>query len=581
MTADERDRIALRAMDSLVIRLAILVSTVVLIVAGPLLGEVRRWDLFVVALVVGLVLATVVAVRPWNRLRPDRDATADRLLGAWQTLSALLGFAVLPVYLAVVLDTSVQMFGPAFALFGVVAAYTLPARRRPWLLAWLLLMWVVALWFGGVRGAGLIVQAASIVTVMLMSVWVADARRTALTDEITSRSQAEQYANLLATVSRTNTLDADALIRAITDGLRPMGFDGAKVCEIRLDRTLSPPIAGSVPEDLDVSAHLELDPDEVLARGEVIALDPRANGRLRQVLPALGGALIAPIDLGERGRGVVLAVTAHTPPTSLQREAVEVLAAEAGRGLASANAYAADRRVVDELRQLDDRTHDFVTTVSHELRTPLTVVHGLGQTLRQRWDDLDVEQRVDLLDRVSSNVSRLENMVGSLLDSSALDRDELRVRPIALDLRAAVVGLLHRLATMVVSHAVVVDVREGTWIDADESLLEHVLENLVTNAVKYTPAGTEIRIRATRVDDSVEVEVSDDGPGINPADLPFVTDRFYRGGSSTHRASSGLGLGLAFTRQILDAHGTDLVVASDPGAGARFTFRLRAAEAPR
>jgi signal transduction histidine kinase len=580
MGADTHDHIALRAMDSMLIRLAILVSTVVLVAAGPLLGDVRRWGLYVLVLVVGLGLATVVALRPWERLRPTDGPLADRLLSAWQTLSAVVGFGALGVYLVVVLDTSVQLYGPAVALFQVVGAYTLPARRRPWLMGWLVVVWTVVLALDGVRGVGLVVQAGAVVTVGLMSIWIADARRTALTDERTSRSQSEQYANLLASVSRANTLDADDLVRATVDGLVSMGFDGAQVCEIRPDGTVGPPITGSVPDELDVSGHLDMDVEQVLGAESVFAIEPAAHEQLRHALPRLGGVLVAAVELGERGLGVVLAVTADAPPTELQREALEVLASEAGRGLTRATAFTADRHIVEELRVLDDRTHDFVTTVSHELRTPLTVVHGLGQTLRRRWDELDVEQRADLLDRVTSNVARLESMVGSLLDTSALDRDELRVVPVSLDLRASVIALLRRLSTMVGAHSVLVDVAEGTRVDADESLLEHVLENLITNAVKYTPSGTEIRVRAVRIGDGVEIEVSDDGPGIGPDDLPYVTDRFYRGGSSFHRTASGLGLGLAFTRQILDAHGTDLIVESEPGAGARFRFGLPAA-APR
>jgi signal transduction histidine kinase len=111
-------------------------------------------------------------------------------------------------------------------------------------------------------------------------------------------------------------------------------------------------------------------------------------------------------------------------------------------------------------------------------------------------------------------------------------------------------------------------------------LLEHVVENLLTNVAKHTPQGTAVRLSAERVGRRVRIEVRDEGPGIAPEDLPHVLDRFYRGGAPTRRTSSGLGLGLALARQIVGAHGGELTVESAPGAGTVFRFDLPAFEHP-
>ena len=114
----------------------------------------------------------------------------------------------------------------------------------------------------------------------------------------------------------------------------------------------------------------------------------------------------------------------------------------------------------------------------------------------------------------------------------------------------------------------------------DGDLLARVVDNLLTNAERHTPAGTTVRIEARIVGDECTVVVRDDGPGINQADLHRITERFTRGGELHTRPSRGLGLGLALADQILRLHGTRLLVTSPPGSGAQFQFRLRTADVP-
>jgi signal transduction histidine kinase len=124
------------------------------------------------------------------------------------------------------------------------------------------------------------------------------------------------------------------------------------------------------------------------------------------------------------------------------------------------------------------------------------------------------------------------------------------------------------------------DVGDDLWVQADPALLAHVVENLVGNAARHTPAGTRVQIGARRDGDDVELVVADDGPGIDEADLPHVLERFFRAGEATTRTPGGLGLGLALSQEILAAHGRSIEVASVAGSGARFSFRLDASPPP-
>ncbi|MEX0836390.1 MAG: ATP-binding protein, partial [Nitriliruptor sp.] len=262
--------------------------------------------------------------------------------------------------------------------------------------------------------------------------------------------------------------------------------------------------------------------------------------------------------------------------TTGQVEAVELLAEEAGTALQRARGFAAGSATVAELRRLDERTHDFVSTVSHELRTPMTVIDGLGQTLERRWTDLDHVRRADLLRRIDENAERLAAMVRSLLDSSALEQGRIEPRLETVHLGACIAAVLGRLAPLLDEHPTRVDVDVDQRVEADPSLLQHVLENLLSNAARHTPPGTAVLVRARPTDGDVEVEVYDEGPGITPQDLPHVLERFYRAGEPTTRPSGGLGLGLALSQQIVEAHGRELTVTSELGIGTRFAFRLAA-----
>jgi signal transduction histidine kinase len=420
--------------------------------------------------------------------------------------------------------------------------------------------------------------------VVVATVRVADGLVASLREANRARQESERRASLLSTVLRTNSLDPQDVLRATTSGLMEAGLDVAVIRTIDHERRVAVLVDGVARDDVDLEQEITIDEGpiaECIRLGRQLRFD-RSDarpgfGRWSPAEPLQGFVLIPLFDDGEVS-AVAAGASSSGPVTDQQVEAAELLAGQAARALARAGRFDADRRTLAELRRLDVRTQDFVSTVSHELRTPLTVIDGLGRTLLSRWDDLDEGRRSDLLRRISANAERLSAMVRSLLDSSTLESGEFELERVVVPLRSSLDALLHRLASVTADHPVRVDVDPALQVEVDPNLFEHVLENLLANVAKHTPRGTRVEVCATLVDgDRVEVSVTDQGPGIAAADVPHVLDRFYRGGEPDRRPSGGLGLGLALSSQIVQAHGSELRVVSGEGEGTRFSFEVPAA----
>jgi signal transduction histidine kinase len=570
-------RVTVRSLDNPVVKVAIAVPSVSAFVYVVAAGRVADVELFATTLIAAFVLAGVAILQPW-RARGSRGAERT-----WQVLAGTVGVGMGAPFLVAAVEVDVELFSLLFAIVLVMGAYSYPRRLRVPLCLWVLVVWAVTLWWGGVDApAVLALHLGGGALVLGTSLRTADALAEAARIERTTRAEAEQRAQLLASVLRTNSLEPDDVLEAVTTGLTEAGFDVVAI------RTLDPELHTlRLVKGSPGLARLGLPPELPVERaglsgvaveaGTPVVVDDYADHPA--ALPGeqvLRGVIVVPVGDRTDVRAVVLGGCCEGPVTPVQREVVVLLAEQAGLALARAGAFDADRRTVEQLRMLDTRTHDFVSTVSHELRTPLTVIEGLGRTLSRRWEDLDPARCEDLLRRIEANAERLSEMVRSLLDTSALEEGRLDLRPAPVPVRAAVLGLLDRLATVTVAHPVEVAIAGDLEVLADPGLFEHVIENLLTNVAKHTPQGTRVRLSAEPVGRRVVIEVVDEGPGIAPEDLPHVLERFYRGGAPTRRTSSGLGLGLALARQVVRAHGGELLVASEPEQGTRFRWDLPA-----
>ena len=226
---------------------------------------------------------------------------------------------------------------------------------------------------------------------------------------------------------------------------------------------------------------------------------------------------------------------------------------------------AALRAEAEELRS------GLLSAVSHDLRTPLAAITGAASALRDE-PGLDEETRRDLVETACEEAERLERIVSNLLDMTRLDSGAVTPRrewvPLVEIVGAALTRMERRLSGRPVRARIPEDL---PLLSVDPVLLEQLFLNLLENAIKYTPPGTEIDILASREGGTLVVDVADRGPGIPPAELERVFDRFQRG---VHPGVRGVGLGLPIARAIARAHGGSLAASSRPGGGALFRLSL-------
>jgi two-component system sensor histidine kinase KdpD len=213
-----------------------------------------------------------------------------------------------------------------------------------------------------------------------------------------------------------------------------------------------------------------------------------------------------------------------------------------------------------------------LTSISHDLRTPLASILGSATSLSEA---LDASTRLSLIRNIQDEAERLNRFIGNLLDMTRLESGPLRLRTGAIELSDAIGSALRRASKILAEHRTQVMLQQDLpMLDLDEVLFEQVLFNLLDNAGKYAPTGSLITIKAWQDGGSVVVQVLDEGPGIPPADLERVFDKFYRVGGADRRRA-GTGLGLAICRGFVEAmHGSITVNNRTDRPGAAFTMRL-------
>ena len=331
----------------------------------------------------------------------------------------------------------------------------------------------------------------------------------------------------------------------------------------------TPEPSAAVPADPTVppsSAPGETDPSEVAGR----ALDTSSRGRAAD--PSLGsaiaGAVTEPSTLVGAltlalGFGVVVGAAPYLPRyRRRQRDLLEQWAEASER----------EHAVADKLTQADQQKSEFLALVSHELRTPLTAVKGFVDTVLLHWDKLPDDRRRELLTRASSNADELGRLVRQLMEFGRTESGPIQIAPDNLDVAAAVDLALLGIAPVTAGHRLEVDVPDGLVVDADADAFNHVLVNLLTNAVKFSPVGSIVAVGARRAEGEVVVSVADEGAGIAPDEQERIFDRFYQSRNGNH--ARGTGIGLTIAQRFIAQHGGRIWVDSEPGRGATFSFTM-------
>jgi signal transduction histidine kinase len=283
----------------------------------------------------------------------------------------------------------------------------------------------------------------------------------------------------------------------------------------------------------------------------------------------------APLLIGARVIGMV-SVSRNEPDSFTEHEVelISLLGRLAASAVQNIRAYDSERRTVEELRRLSALRADFVSLVSHEMRSPMAAVIGAARTLEQRWRELTPEQRGAFLGLIADETTRLAALIGDVLDTSRIDAGTFNYRFSDVDLGQLVHDAVAAASFAQDEVSLVADVRPVLpRVRGDSERLRQVLGNLIDNAVKYSPAGAAVEIRAASNDHVVLVSVHDSGPGIASDDQRVIFEKFGR--VTGPGAKPGTGLGLYIARSIAEAHGGTLEVASAPGRGSTFTLRLQ------
>jgi len=318
-------------------------------------------------------------------------------------------------------------------------------------------------------------------------------------------------------------------------------------------------------------------------------IPPPLSVGLRELAPTLGSLGIALFTAGAAIMALLIFRPTHRRLRNLEEAAralgegrTDVRANESGGDEVSALSKTFNQMADDlharatALAESDRARRQLLADVSHELMTPLSAIRGYVETLGMRELHIDPPTREKYLDIVEEETHKLEAIIGDLLDLARLEGggDTIDCDAVLVDDLFRRVADRHRPRLMERGVTLNTTAAEGTpliWADADR--LEQALQNLAANAIRHTPEGGTVTLRAEPDgSDRVRITVADSGPGIPPEHITHIFDRFYKADAS--RAVSGSGLGLSIVRAIVMRHGGDITADNAPGAGAVFTLVL-------
>lgn len=228
---------------------------------------------------------------------------------------------------------------------------------------------------------------------------------------------------------------------------------------------------------------------------------------------------------------------------------------------------------ITDRKEIERRKDDFLSIASHELKTPLTTIKGLVQIM-QRTMPADINEKFKtVLNKAAMYIDRLNNLIAELLDVSRIQTGNIELHKEFFDFDKAVHEAVEAIQAGTKSHEIQVVGASGARVEADESHIVQVINNLVSNAVKYSPDDKVIFVHLSRVSNFAKFSITDNGMGIRQEDQKKIFDRFFRVGDIQQRFP-GMGIGLYICDQIIKNHGGTLWVESEFGKGSTFSFTL-------
>jgi two-component system sensor histidine kinase BaeS len=301
-------------------------------------------------------------------------------------------------------------------------------------------------------------------------------------------------------------------------------------------------------------------------------------------LMGLGGAALTAVILASIA-GTLIARRVARPMQTLAKAAAAVSDGDLTQHVPLENSISelnglgiAFNQMIESLRRSDQAKNAFVADVNHELRTPLTVIKGTLETLEDGAID-DFEGRGSLLASMQRETDRLIRLVNDLLVLTRADAGTLNLRLQPLDLSEMARARCEHLAPLAARRQVKLSVAVGKassppCVLGDPDRLAQVLDNLLDNAIRYSPEGSTIKVEVCQNGTECVCAVHDRGPGIPQKHLPMIFERFYRADASRNRQTGGAGLGLAIARALITAQGGHINAESVEGEGTTLTFSL-------
>jgi signal transduction histidine kinase/integral membrane sensor domain MASE1/CheY-like chemotaxis protein len=447
------------------------------------------------------------------------------------------------------------------------------------------------------QNASLLVLQAFMATITLMTLPIgaliaerrhAEAERVRLLEQEQAariRAQAaEARFAVLGEIARsiTSSLDLEAVLQRVVDGARELCRSDLAALLLREETTgiMTPRYRawrpGSPNDDAGGVEAARRAAEQVLVTRRPLRIEDDRRGA-GDGADAVVSLMVVPILIQGRVEGL-LYVDHRTPRpfTDQDEEICGRLAAHAAIAIQNAHLFAGEQAARGEAETANHAKDRFLAVLSHELRTPLNAIMGWVRILRRRR--LDEAQQAHALEVVERNTVLAAQLINDLLDISRIVAGKLQFDRDPVDL----VPLLHDVLEAARSEADAKGVALVAQLDpdaghvlGDQGRLLQVVTNLVSNAVKFTPAGGRVGVTLVRTDTSARLMVSDTGEGIAPEDLPHIFEAFRQADTTSTRQHQGLGLGLAIARQLVERHGGSITAQSaGKGQGATFTVTL-------
>jgi len=229
---------------------------------------------------------------------------------------------------------------------------------------------------------------------------------------------------------------------------------------------------------------------------------------------------------------------------------------------------------ITERRKDEERKNDFIGMVSHELKTPLTSMRGYVQMLLLKMRKLNDEFAISSLEKTNTQIGKMTKMINGFLNVSRLESGKIHIDHKVFDLAELVKETEEESLSTIASHTIIFAPVEETIVNADRDKIGQVINNLISNAVKYSVAGSTIYVACVTIDNRALISVRDEGMGIKPQDASKIFERYYRVEGTQMFSISGFGIGLYLCAEIIHRHEGEIWVDSDFGKGSTFSFSL-------